>query len=278
MAQSVKDYTSSDSFTAVLYDRGRQQLYLSAGDHIDVFSLGSNQFISPLTPPALGAVKQFAGLAMTPDGSLLLATDLLDGSLAVINPDSPSSNYVIPITPAIGSGNPGCTIGPIYVGAAIDNQAFVATGGLPGIGCGPGGSVFVANLVSRDNVGLPTWTVEIVARRPHQLLPHSTGTRVYMAGCIYDVSSQTYYVEAATQGGAAFSGDGNAVAASYWFFCVMGSETNKKSKPDLILLRAYDFTTPVHPAISTSFYRSTTEWIRAACIFFHTQTPLISSM
>ena len=44
-AQSVKDYSSSDSFTAVLYDAKRQQLYLSAQDHIDVFSLASNQSV-----------------------------------------------------------------------------------------------------------------------------------------------------------------------------------------------------------------------------------------
>src|SRR5207253_1990777 len=98
-AASVKDYPSADSFTAVLFDAGRNQLYLSAGDHIDVFSLVSNQFLTPITPPAQGASKQFAGLALSLDGSLLLATDLLDGSLGAINPDTPSNSYV-----ALGGG------------------------------------------------------------------------------------------------------------------------------------------------------------------------------
>src|SRR5439155_25363753 len=86
---------------ADLFDAGRNQLYLSAGDHIDVFSLVSNQFLTPITPPAQGASKQFAGLALSLDGSLLLATDLLDGSLGAINPDTPSNSYVIPIALSI---------------------------------------------------------------------------------------------------------------------------------------------------------------------------------
>src|SRR5205807_2020614 len=96
-AQSVVDYSSTDSFTAVLVDERRKQVYLSAGDHVDVFSTASNQFLSPLHPAAQGAQKQFAGLALTPDGSQLLVADLPDGSLAVIDPDAPSSTYAIPI-------------------------------------------------------------------------------------------------------------------------------------------------------------------------------------
>lgn len=68
-AESVTDYSSPDTFTALLYDSARQQLYLSAGDHIDVFSLSANQFVSPLTPPAQGASKQFTGLALTQTGA-----------------------------------------------------------------------------------------------------------------------------------------------------------------------------------------------------------------
>jgi hypothetical protein len=101
-AQSVTDYTSPDSFTAVLVDPARSQVYLSAGDHLDVFSTTSNQFVTQLHPAALGSQKKFTGLALTPDGSQLLVADLLDGSLAVINPDTPSNTYAIPIAPVTG--------------------------------------------------------------------------------------------------------------------------------------------------------------------------------
>ena len=64
-AKNVADYSSADTFGAILYDPGRQQVYLSAGNHINVFSLTSNQFVSPISPPALGNTRQFAGMALT---------------------------------------------------------------------------------------------------------------------------------------------------------------------------------------------------------------------
>ena len=154
-AQSVKDYSFPDAFTAVLYDGSRNQLYLSTGNHIDVFSLSSNQFVAPLTPAAQGGSKQFAGLALTPGASLLLAADLADGSLAVIDPDNPGSTFAIPIAPAANNGNPGCNIGPLYVAATSNNQAFVVTGGLPNTTCGPGGFLYLADLNARTASAAP---------------------------------------------------------------------------------------------------------------------------
>lgn len=149
-AQSVFDFSSTDTFTAILYDGKRQQLYLSAGNHIDVFSLASSHFLPPLTPPAQGSVKQLAGMALTPDGSLLLIADLLDGSLAVINPDNPASSSVIPVAP-VDTSDPRCTIGALYVASSINNQAFVRNGGLPAIGCGPRGSLYKIDLVAKTS-------------------------------------------------------------------------------------------------------------------------------
>ena len=47
-AASVTDYSSPDTFQAIAYDAGRKNLYLAAGDHVDVFSLTSNQFGTPM--------------------------------------------------------------------------------------------------------------------------------------------------------------------------------------------------------------------------------------
>jgi IPT/TIG domain-containing protein len=231
-AQSVKDYPSSDRFTAILYDRSRNQLYLSAGDHIDVFSLGSNQFTSSLAISSQGTLKQLAGLALTPDGNLLLATDLLDGSLAVISPESPTtSSYAIPIVAPFGNGNPGCTIGPMYVQAAINYQAYVATGGLPGIGCGPGGSVFLVNLTS--HTATPASLPQGCGSTATSIASSLDGTKVFFTSCIYDVLAQRYYFNAATQGGAALSGDGN-VAASFWSFSDgSGNAIGVMARPDI---------------------------------------------
>src|SRR6202046_4771711 len=236
-AQSVKDYSSSgDVFSSVLYDASRQQLYLSAGDHIDVFSLSSNQFVSPLTPPAVGSSKGFAGLTLTPDGSQLLATDLLDGSLAVVNPDNPTTSYAIAIAPVTGQG---CVSGPLYVQGPNDNTAFVLAGGMPGPGCGPGGSLFQVNLTSRSaqfaNPG------RACSSGGTSLGASADGSLIVMGGdglCVYNLLTKTYLGNTFLQAfGGTISGDGNAVAAQYSFFDTTPNLVGMVARPDV-----YQFT------------------------------------
>jgi hypothetical protein len=234
-ASSVTDYSSSDTFTAVLYDNARQQLYLSAGDHIDVFSLASNQFVTPLTPPAQGTTKLFAGLTLTPDGSLLLATDLLDGSLAVVNPDSPSSAYFIPVAPVQSSG--GCNYGPLYVAALINNQAFVATGLLPGSGCLLEGAMYLVNLTSRT-VGPPPAAANcggLVISATADGSAVAFGSDSSFGGfCIYDVASNTAASNGSFQDyGAAFSGDGQVAASELVLTDSAANTIGRIARPDI---------------------------------------------
>ena len=147
-AKSVDNFSTSDTLSFALHDGSRNQLYLSAGDHIDVFSLTSNSFVTPLQPPALGTNRQFQGLALTPDNKTLLATDLLDGSLAVIDPDNPSNSFVVSLPQSVTLG--GCNIGPLFVAADNAGEAMVVTGGVIGNGCGPSGALYVVNLASRS--------------------------------------------------------------------------------------------------------------------------------
>jgi hypothetical protein len=46
-ARSVKDYPSSDKFTAVLADTQRQRVYLAAKSQVDVFSTSSQSIHGP---------------------------------------------------------------------------------------------------------------------------------------------------------------------------------------------------------------------------------------
>lgn len=93
----ITDYSSSDALTFVLYDPQRHWVYLSAGDHIDVFSTASRQYLTPITPPSIGGARQIRGLALTPDNSKLLAANLTDSSVAIIDPDNPTSATAVPI-------------------------------------------------------------------------------------------------------------------------------------------------------------------------------------
>jgi hypothetical protein len=213
-AQSVADFSSSDTFAAILYDRKRQQLYLSAGDHIDVFSLSSSQFVSPLTPPALGSSRKFAGMALTPDGSHLLAADLLDGSLAVIDPDNPATSSVFAVAP-VDSSDPRCTIGPLYVAASINNLAYVVTGGLPAIGCGPRGSLFQVDLAAKTSSSFSDVHCPTSALSGSFVASSLDGTKIAFNNCVYDGVQKTFngFNNSDLLNEQAFSGDGNVAVA-----------------------------------------------------------------
>ena len=242
-AQSVTDYVSSDTFTAILYDNTRQQLYLSAGDHIDVFSLALNQFVTPLTPLAQGMLKEFTGLALTPDGGLLLANDSPDGSLAVIDPDNPTTSYVIPIVAGV-NGSSGCQFGPLYVATTANSEALVVTGGLPGNACGPGGSLYVANLTTLTAAAPPSsqnCTLSFTGS-PAYVAAAANGEQVAIAGngngsenfCIYNPITQTYTSNNSYQTyGAAFSGDGNVAASEFVLTDSSSNVIGRVARPDI---------------------------------------------
>ena len=229
-AKSVTDYSSTDTFNAVLVDEKRKQVYVSAGDHIDVFSTASNQFVTPLTPAAIGAKKQFAGLALTPDGSQLLAADLMDGSLAVINPDAGTS-IAIPIA-AAGPGINGCEVGPLFVAATstVTNMAFVAFGSLPASSCAQSGAVYLANLTTHAVTS---------AQCSGGVGVDATGDGNFVAignsPCIYSVQSGSYTVGSFpfTQGGTsvAISADGNVLGANHILGDSQGNMLGSPAQP-----------------------------------------------
>jgi IPT/TIG domain len=244
-ARSVKDYPSSDKFTAVLADTQRQRVYLAAKSQIDVFSASSSQYTAPMYPAAQGAAKQFSGLALTPDGTQLIATDLLDGSIAVVNPDAPSSTFAIPIAPVDYSIN-NCANGPIYVAATSDHRAFVTTGSLPAPSCAPEGILYIANLQSR------TAAQPSPVNNPCHLGGTTTpfadadsadastdgnyvaiGTSALDPGCLYSVAQNSYLPFAATPGGYEISiaGDANVMASSNWFSDMSGNLAGNIAQP-----------------------------------------------
>jgi hypothetical protein len=215
-AESVTDYPSSDSFTAVLVDAKRKQVYLSAGDHIDVFSTTSSQFLAPLQPAALGSQKQFVGLALTPDGSQLLAADVLDASLAVINPDTPSSTYAIAFPPQLPTN--ACPVGPLYVAATSTNLAFVSYGSLPAPACPSSGTLYTADLQTHavNQTGPCGNALGIDATSDGNFVVIGDGP------CIYNAQTNSY-VQAQFSGpgyydlNPAVSGDGSILASGLAF-------------------------------------------------------------
>lgn len=212
-AQSVTEYKSSAPFTALLYDFARNQVYLSAGNRIDVFSTTSHKFLASIYPTAIGSKKQFAGMALAPDGSQLLATDLTDGSLAVVDLEDPTSTFAISIAPVTNLGQY-CTVGPVYVAASSDGQAFVTTGSTPSYWCSPQGKTYVVDLATHAVAPSPCSSGFAVDAS-------ADGSLVAIGGgsCVYSVQTASYTTEpfptipdtTVFYYGIAISGDGNVV-------------------------------------------------------------------
>jgi IPT/TIG domain-containing protein len=182
--QSVTDYKSTDTFQAILLDRKRSQLYLSAGDHIDVFSLKTQQFLAPFTPPSLGGQKAFHGMALTPDGSELLATNFADGSVALINPDQPSTATAVQIIPSGMLGN----LEPDNIVTTDNGTAFVEPISLSGTG-----ALFELDLSSLQVTSISIHSFSLGEVYP--LAASGDGSKLLINGegvAIYDVASNTW--------------------------------------------------------------------------------------
>jgi len=243
-AQGVTDYAMTDSATFVLFDKGRNQLYLSAGDHIDVFSLSSNSFTTPLQPPAVGTKKQFQGLALTPDGKYLLATDLTDFSLAVIDPDTPSDAYVVPVATGGASFGYQCSTGPLFVAADNLGNAYVVTGGVVGINCGVGGYKATVNLASKtsalmtapgcDNIGPGGLAGYIGSPADGRLIAISSAGQ-YGAFQIYNpAASSCIPVAAPAQADSvSVAADGSVIAVVRAFVSPSGNITGRFATPGI---------------------------------------------
>lgn len=212
-AQSVTAYSSTDTFNFVLYDPSRQELYLNTGDHIDVFSLSSDTFVSPITPPSITGKRQIVWLALTPDDSELLAANAVDGSVAIINPDNPS---VATAAPVVSPGN----VGPSSVAATSTGVAFVSTA-MANVDSGGSLNVYQLNLSTLQVIPVTIPGFNEFLGLPATVVGAASGSTVlgYVnaaeGGGSYTWTAATgaWTAEGGAGGGdACVSGDGNAIA------------------------------------------------------------------
>jgi len=198
----VSDYSSPDTFTYVLYDPQRHWVYLSAGDHIDVFSADTQQFLTPIIPPTVSGTKQLRGLALTPDHSKLLAANWSDLSLAIINPDNPSSATAVQVVPSGLPNSPG----PYAVAATSAGQAFVTTGSIDSA------PVYVLDL---STLQVTTPFNSLSGGGGTALWSTASGDHVLMGGALWSAATNQWIFEESglymPNIGQAASGDG------YWF-------------------------------------------------------------
>lgn len=133
----------------LLFDARRQQLYVASPNRIDVFSLRSNTFVTPIIPPTLNLQFSIANLDLTPDGKTLYVANTSDQSIAIIDPDNPSTARALPFFPNFYF--PGYVTGPYALCTSSKGTVFVGTATL-GI-TGAGNTVFEWDPVS--NIATP---------------------------------------------------------------------------------------------------------------------------
>lgn len=110
----------------LLNDPLRQQVYLSATDHSDVFDRTGRDFLSPIEPPPNGPPPNagLRGLALTPDGTQLIVADFGAQSVYLISPNGAVNNG----TQVSVGGLPGyASSGPARVAVTSASTVFSAS-------------------------------------------------------------------------------------------------------------------------------------------------------
>jgi hypothetical protein len=123
--QSVQSHPLSGFLRFLLYDQGRQQVYVTNLDHVDVFSLQQNTFINSLQPPGGPAPNiGLRGLALTPDDSQLIVTDFGAQKIYLLDPVK-GTGTTVPV-----GGIPGyLNSGPARAAATSTQTVFVGLSG-----------------------------------------------------------------------------------------------------------------------------------------------------
>ena len=128
-ASKAFQYLQSETFYAkpsfdkfILYDQSRQWLYLSDIDHLDVFDLAAGAFHAAGLEPPGGPppTAELRGLALTPDGTQLVAADFGAQNIYLLDPDNGSGTSV-PVGGVPGFANSG----PSRVAATSTQNVFV---------------------------------------------------------------------------------------------------------------------------------------------------------
>jgi hypothetical protein len=123
--QSVQSFSKPGLYKFLLYDQTRQRIYLTNIDHVDLFDLQQQLFLSPILPP--GGPPPDAGLrglAMTPDASQLIVADFGAQNVYLLDPVL-GTGTTVPV-----GGVPGFTnSGPARVAATSTQTVFVGLSG-----------------------------------------------------------------------------------------------------------------------------------------------------
>jgi DNA-binding beta-propeller fold protein YncE len=134
---SAQIFPMTGALDDIVYDRGRQRLYLSNTDHnrVEIFDIASQTYLSPVS-----VGNQPAGLALTPDGALLGVVNFGDGTVSVIDPNK---MQVVNTWPALIPAESGTGNSVLTIAAATPHRTLVDVYNAGTLG---GGSIHMLDL------------------------------------------------------------------------------------------------------------------------------------
>ncbi len=237
----IQDFTEPAGVQAVLYDRFRNHVYVSAGDHIDVFSPATRTFAAPLPVPVVSGVAKAGPLALTPDGTKLLVGNFGDGSLALIDPDVPANSQAVGLFHA--GVSPSCVIAPLTIAPTNAGTVVIKIGATPDFPLCLGDGLDLLNLSTLQSTA-PSLPLGCIV---DDVFADSAGDAVLLAGfnyCTYSPATNTWSVGPSLTGGIAdltnrpmarfaISGDGSVSIADNLFVNAQGVGVSAISLPEI---------------------------------------------
>ena len=192
--QSTHSYPKPALFKFLIYDQPRQRICLSNIDHVDVFDLQQNLFVSPIQPPGGPPPNAgLRGLALTPDGSQLVVADFGAQNIYLLDPVKGTGTAVF-----VGGVSGFTNSGPARVAATSLQTVFV---GLSGEG---GSSGACSTWLAQMNLTASPPTIQPA---PQPEVSSLTGAPLLQSSAAGD---QVFLAFASAPGGPLASWDANA--------------------------------------------------------------------
>jgi hypothetical protein len=95
---ALESYPITANLQAGIYDAGRNLYYFADQSQIQVLSVSTGKWLSPIHLPGVGSKTQLLAISESPDGTKLAVSDYGDQAIYVLNPDSPTSATAYPMS------------------------------------------------------------------------------------------------------------------------------------------------------------------------------------
>jgi hypothetical protein len=176
--QSVHVYSKPGDFKFLIYDQTRQRIDLTNIDHVDVFDLQQNIFLSPIYPPGGPPPNAgLRGLALTPDGSQLIVADFGAQSIYLLDPVK-GTGTTVPVGGVAGFTNSG----PARVAATSLQTVFVGLSGEGGSSGACSACLAQMNLTASPPTIQPAPQPEVTSLTGSPLVQsNASGDQVFLA-------------------------------------------------------------------------------------------------